>query len=164
MVKISHRAVAKIAPHGVSAFVSCRMEDRRRPSRTSWRSSATASENETHVENKRLLDGALRRDLQLPPRPDFLRRFVEDCEDRVVGVENRLEPHRTQSACPACAANESTYKFKPSVALKRHQWLNELDVQDDDVAMADDTEQVPAKADPAENAVARGRPPPPRVP
>ena len=48
-----------------------------------------------------------------------------------------------------------TYKFKPSVALKRHQSLNDLDVQDDDVAIADDTEQVPAKeADPAENAVA----------
>ena len=52
------------------------------------------------------------------------------------------------------AANDSTYKFKPSVALKRHQSLNDLDVQDDDVALADDTEQVPAKADPAENAVA----------
>ena len=53
------------------------------------------------------------------------------------------------------AANESTYKFKPSVALKRHQSLNELDVQDDDVALADASEQVPAKeADPAENAVA----------
>ena len=91
----------------------------------------------------------------------FLRRFVEDASDRVVGVENRLEPHRTQStrrlhqAVLEClAANESTYKFKPSVALKRHQSLNELDVQDDDVAIADDTEQVPAKADPAENAVA----------
>ena len=64
---------------------------------------------------------------------------------RVVGVENRLEPHRTQStrrlhqAVLEClAANESTYKFKPSVALKRHQSLNELDVQDDDVAIADD--------------------------
>ena len=52
------------------------------------------------------------------------------------------------------AANDSTYKFKPSVALKRHQSLNDLDVQDDDVAIADDTEQVPAKADPAESAVA----------
>ena len=53
------------------------------------------------------------------------------------------------------AANESTYKFKPSVALKRHQSLNDLDVQDDDVALADASEQVPAKeADPAENAVA----------
>ena len=70
--------------------------------------------------------------------------------------------HRTQStrrlhqAVLEClAANESTYKFKPSVALKRHQSLNDLDVQDDDVAIADDTEQVPAKeADPAENAVA----------
>ena len=80
----------------------------------------------------------------------------------MVGVENRLEPHRTQStrrlhqAVLEClAANESTYKFKPSVALKRHQSLNDLDVQDDDVAIADDTEQVPAKeADPAENAVA----------
>ena len=51
------------------------------------------------------------------------------------------------------AANESTYKFKPSVALKRHQSLNELDVQDDDVALADASEQVPAN-DPAENAVA----------
>ena len=51
------------------------------------------------------------------------------------------------------AANESTYKFKPSVALKRHQSLNDLDVQDDDVALADDTEQVSAN-DPAENAVA----------
>ena len=46
-------------------------------------------------------------------------------------------------------------KFKPSVALKRHQSLNDLDVQDDDVALADASEQVPAKeADPAENAVA----------
>ena len=97
---------------------------------------------------------------KLPPKA-FLRRFVEDASDRVVGVENRLEPHRTQStrrlhqAVLEClAANESTYKFKPSVALKRHQSLNELDVQDDDVALADDTEQVPAKADPAENAVA----------
>ena len=79
----------------------------------------------------------------------------------MVGVENRLEPHRTQStrrlhqAVLEClATNDSTYKFKPSVALKRHQSLNELDVQDDDVAIADDTEQVPAKADPAENAVA----------
>ena len=53
------------------------------------------------------------------------------------------------------AANESTYKFKPSVALKRHQSLNDLDVQDDDVALADASEQLPAKeADPAENAVA----------
>lgn len=52
------------------------------------------------------------------------------------------------------AANESTSKFKPSVALKRHQSLNELDVQDDDVALADASEQVSAKADPAENAVA----------
>ena len=93
----------------------------------------------------------------------FLRRFVEDASDRVVGVENRLEPHRTQStrrlhqAVLEClATNDSTYKFKPSVALKRHQSLNDLDVQDDDVAIADDTEQVPAasKADPAENAVA----------
>ena len=85
---------------------------------------------------------------------------VEDASDRVVGVENRLEPHRTQStrrlhqAVLEClAANESTYKFKPSVALKRHQSLNELDVQDDDVALADASEQVPAN-DPAENAVA----------
>ena len=93
----------------------------------------------------------------------FLRRFVEDASDRVVGVENHLEPHRTQStrrlhqAVLEClATNDSTYKFKPSVALKRHQSLNDLDVQDDDVAIADDTEQVPAasKADPAENAVA----------
>ena len=53
----------------------------------------------------------------------------------------------------AIAANESTYKFKPSVALKRHQSLNELDVQDDDVALADASEQVPAN-DPAESAVA----------
>ena len=52
------------------------------------------------------------------------------------------------------AANESTYKFKPSVALKRHQSLNDLDVQDDDVALADASEQVSAKADPAESAVA----------
>ena len=49
--------------------------------------------------------------------------------------------------------NDSTYKFKPSVALKRHQSLNDLDVQDDDVALADASEQVPAN-DPAENAVA----------
>ena len=98
---------------------------------------------------------------KLPPKA-FLRRFVEDASDRVVGVENRLEPHRTQStrrlhqAVLEClAANESTYKFKPSVALKRHQSLNDLDVQDDDVALADASEQVPAKeADPAENAVA----------
>ena len=75
-------------------------------------------------------------------------------------MENRLEPHRTQStrrlhqAVLEClAANESTYKFKPSVALKRHQSLNDLDVQDD-VALADASEQVSAKADPAENAVA----------
>ena len=93
-------------------------------------------------------------------RAEFLRRFVEDASDRVVGVENRLEPHRTQStrrlhqAVLEClAANESTYKFKPSVALKRHQSLNDLDVQDDDVALADASEQVPAN-DPAENAVA----------
>ena len=59
-----------------------------------------------------------------------------------------------QAVLECLAANESTYKFKPSVALKRHQSLNDLDVQDDDVAIADDTEQVPAKADPAENAVA----------
>ena len=59
------------------------------------------------------------------------------------------------SSSASSAANESTYKFKPSVALKRHQSLNDLDVQDDDVAIADHTEQVPAKeADPAENAVA----------
>ena len=64
----------------------------------------------------------------------------------VVGIKAVLE---------CLAANESTYKFKPSVALKRHQSLNDLDVQDDDVALADATEQVPAKeADPAENAVA----------
>ena len=61
---------------------------------------------------------------------------------------------RSQAVLECLAANESTYKFKPSVALKRHQSLNDLDVQDDDVAIADDTEQVPAKADPAENAVA----------
>ena len=59
-----------------------------------------------------------------------------------------------QAVLECLATNDSTYKFKPSVALKRHQSLNELDVQDDDVAIADDTEQVPAKADPAENAVA----------
>ena len=59
-----------------------------------------------------------------------------------------------QAVLECLAANESTYKFKPSVALKRHQSLNDLDVQDDDVAIADDTEQVPAKADPAEDAVA----------
>ena len=60
-----------------------------------------------------------------------------------------------QAVLECLAANESTYKFKPSVALKRHQSLNELDVQDDDVALADASEQVPAKeADPAENAVA----------
>ena len=60
-----------------------------------------------------------------------------------------------QAVLECLAANESTYKFKPSVALKRHQSLNDLDVQDDDVALADATEQVPAKeADPAENAVA----------
>ena len=119
----------------------------------------------THAmeKNKRLLDRTELFDeiSKLPPKA-FLRRFVEDASDRVVGVENRLEPHRTQStrrlhqAVLEClAANESTYKFKPSVALKRHQSLNDLDVQDDDVAIADDTEQVPAKeADPAENAVA----------
>ena len=39
------------------------------------------------------------------------------------------------------------------MALKRHQSLNELDVQDDDVALADASEQEPAN-DPAENAVA----------
>ena len=66
----------------------------------------------------------------------------------------RLFPRRPPPAFECLAANESTYKFKPSVALKRHQSLNDLDVQDDDVAIADDTEQVPAKADPAENAVA----------
>jgi hypothetical protein len=114
--------------------------------------------------NKRLLDRTELFDeiSKLPPKA-FLRRFVEDASDRVVGVENRLEPHRTQStrrlhqAVLEClATNDSTYKFKPSVALKRHQSLNDLDVQDDDVAIADDTEQVPAasKADPAENAVA----------
>ena len=65
----------------------------------------------------------------------------------------------SDSRTPGCieikclAANESTYKFKPSVALKRHQSLNDLDVQDDDVALADASEQVPAN-DPAENAVA----------
>ena len=60
-----------------------------------------------------------------------------------------------QAVLECLAANESTYKFKPSVALKRHQSLNDLDVQDDDVALADASEQVPAKeADPAENAVA----------
>ena len=48
---------------------------------------------------------------------------------------------------------EINHKFKPSVALKRHQSLNDLDVQDDDVALADASEQVPAN-DPAENAVA----------
>ena len=58
-----------------------------------------------------------------------------------------------QAVLECLAANESTYKFKPSVALKRHQSLNELDVQDDDVALADASEQVPAN-DPAENAVA----------
>ena len=115
------------------------------------------------LKNKRLLDRTELFDeiSKLPPKA-FLRRFVEDASDRVVGVENRLEPHRTQStrrlhqAVLEClAANESTYKFKPSVALKRHQSLNDLDVQDDDVALADATEQVPAKeADPAENAVA----------
>ena len=65
-------------------------------------------------------------------------------------------PRSSAEAVLEClAANESTYKFKPSVALKRHQSLNDLDVQDDDVALADATEQVPAKeADPAENAVA----------
>ena len=62
---------------------------------------------------------------------------------------------RRASVLECLAANESTYKFKPSVALKRHQSLNDLDVQDDDVALADASEQVPAKeADPAENAVA----------
>ena len=60
----------------------------------------------------------------------------------------------SEAVLECLAANESTYKFKPSVALKRHQSLNDLDVQDDDVAIADDTEQVPAKAEPAENAVA----------
>ena len=40
------------------------------------------------------------------------------------------------------------------MALKRHQSLNDLDVQDDDVALADPSEQVSAKADPAESAVA----------
>ena len=40
-----------------------------------------------------------------------------------------------------------------AACLKRHQSLNELDVQDDDVALADASEQVPAN-DPAENAVA----------
>ena len=58
-----------------------------------------------------------------------------------------------QAVLECLAANESTYKFKPSVALKRHQSLNDLDVQDDDVALADASEQVPAN-DPAENAVA----------
>ena len=54
----------------------------------------------------------------------------------------------------ACLSDSKITARKPSVALKRHQSLNDLDVQDDDVAIADDTEQVPAKADPAESAVA----------
>ena len=47
----------------------------------------------THAmeKNKRLLDRTELFDeiSKLPPKA-FLRRFVEDCEDRVVGVENRL--------------------------------------------------------------------------
>ena len=68
-------------------------------------------------------------------------------------ARDAIEPDQAVLEC--LAANESTYKFKPSVALKRHRSLNDLDVQDDDVAIADASEQVPAKeADPAENAVA----------
>ena len=66
-------------------------------------------------------------------------------------MENRLEPHR-QSAVEYAAFVVQADLVTSSLALKRHQSLNRLDVQDDDVAIADDT--APAKADPAENAVA----------
>ena len=163
-----------MAPHGVSAFVVCVLHGRFTQEQEETLKDlvtifghglvqhAVVAVTHAMEKNKRLLDRTELFDeiSKLPPKA-FLRRFVEDASDRVVGVENRLEPHRTQStrrlhqAVLEClAANESTYKFKPSVALKRHQSLNDLDVQDDDVAIADDTEQVPAKADPAENAVA----------
>ena len=174
-IKLEYEQLAKMAPHGVSAFVVCvphgrftqEQEETLKDLVTIFGHGlvqhAVVAVTHAMEKNKRLLDRTELFDeiSKLPPKA-FLRRFVEDASDRVVGVENRLEPHRTQStrrlhqAVLEClAANESTYKFKPSVALKRHQSLNDLDVQDDDVALADASEQVPAKeADPAENAVA----------
>ena len=99
---------------------------------------------------------------------EFPPRFVSSCSRRI--RDNGASALQAASSAPlelcepstrrlhqavleCLATNDSTYKFKPSVALKRHQSLNELDVQDDDVALADASEQVPAN-DPAENAVA----------
>ena len=89
-----------------------------------------------------------------PSVEDYLKaRDAIEPERRVIVVVGITGAGKSSTA--NIAANESTYKFKPSVALKRHQSLNDLDVQDDDVALADASEQVPAKeADPAENAVA----------
>ena len=65
---------------------------------------------------------------KLPPA-HFFRRFIEDAGDRLVGVENRLEPHRTQSSRRLHQAILETveatggkrYAFKPQVAIARHQ-------------------------------------------
>ena len=88
-----------------------------------------------------------------PSVEDYLkaRDAIEPERRVIVVVQSTRRLHQAVLEC--LAANESTYKLKPSVALKRHQSLNDLDVQDDDVALADASEQVPAN-DPAENAVA----------
>ena len=72
---------------------------------------------------------------------------VRTAADPVVGVENRLEPHRTQSTPPPPGRPRMRSRPTTLRTVQRPRWpssatgLNELDVQDDDVAIADDTEQ-----------------------